>query len=130
MGRLNRARAATMTCSPAWRPWRLLRRDRAVAAIWCCMASTSLAATASSGRSRQTMAIRCQYVPYVRRAPGPAALITCGTYSATVGTAGRWARCRSATVTPSRASTALAVAIRAGSTVMANLPRRAGGARR
>ena len=52
------------------------------------------------------------------RARGPAAAITVGRYSAIVGTRGRWARCKSATVTPSRASMAWAVAIRSGSADM------------
>jgi hypothetical protein len=49
-----------MTSSPAWRPCRLLRLDRAVAVIWRCSASTSLAVMVSKARVPQAVAIRCQ----------------------------------------------------------------------
>ena len=49
------------------------------------------------------------------RVPGPAAAITVGRYSAIVGTLGRCARRRSATVTPNCASMAWALAIRSKS---------------
>jgi hypothetical protein len=49
-----------MTRSPACRPLRQLRRGRAVAAIWRCIASMWLAVIVSSGRSSHAVAIRCQ----------------------------------------------------------------------
>ena len=58
----------------------------------------------------------------MRRAPGPAAAMTWGRYSAIVGTRGRARGCRSARVTPSWASIAWAVAIRAGSADITPFP--------
>jgi hypothetical protein len=49
-----------MASSPAWRPWRLLRLDRALAADWRCSASTSLAVMVSKARVPQAVAMRCQ----------------------------------------------------------------------
>jgi hypothetical protein len=59
-GRQFRCVAGAATRRGRRQPWRLLRRDRAVAAIWCCMASMSLAEIWFRGRVPQTVAILVQ----------------------------------------------------------------------
>ena len=60
MARLKIARTAAITCSPACRPPRVDRRDRAAATVSRCIASMSVAAIRSSGRSPHACAIRNQ----------------------------------------------------------------------